>query len=35
MKGLIGELDARFPKQVIMDAMGIMYPQYWLQEEQM
>jgi hypothetical protein len=27
-KGLITELDARFPKQAIMDAMGIVYPQY-------
>jgi len=25
-KGLILELDAQFPKQLVMDAMGIAYP---------
>jgi hypothetical protein len=25
-KGLIIELDAQFPEQAIMDAMGIIYP---------
>jgi len=29
-KSLILELDARFPKQLVMDAMGIIYSQYWL-----
>jgi hypothetical protein len=29
--GLIKELDARFPEQTIFNAMGIIYPQYWLQ----
>jgi len=28
---LIVELDVRFPKQVVLDAMGVIYPQYWLQ----
>jgi hypothetical protein len=28
---LIVGLDAQFPKQAVMDAMGIVYPQYWLQ----
>jgi len=27
-KGLIVELDTQFPEQAIMDAMGIIYPQY-------
>jgi hypothetical protein len=26
----ITKLDVWFPKQVVMDAMGITYPQYWL-----
>jgi hypothetical protein len=30
-KGLIAKLDAQFCKQGVMDAMGIVYPQYWLQ----
>jgi hypothetical protein len=30
-KDLIVGLDAQFPKQAVMDAMGIVYPQYWLQ----
>jgi hypothetical protein len=29
--GLIHELDIKFPTHFIMDALGIMYPQYWLQ----
>jgi len=29
-KSLILELDAQFPKQLGMDAMGIIYSQYWL-----
>jgi hypothetical protein len=29
-KGSITELDAQFLEQAIMDAMGIIYPQYWL-----
>jgi hypothetical protein len=28
VKGLIVELDTRFREQAIMDAMGIIYPQY-------
>jgi hypothetical protein len=28
VEGLIVELDAQFPKQGVMDAMGIVYPQY-------
>jgi hypothetical protein len=31
VKGLITKLDARFFEQAVMDAMGIVYPQYWLQ----
>jgi hypothetical protein len=31
VKGLIVKLDAQFLEQVVMDAMGIVYPQYWLQ----
>jgi hypothetical protein len=27
-KGLIVELDAQFLKQIVMDAMEIVYPQY-------
>jgi hypothetical protein len=30
-KSLILELDARFSKQLVLNAMGIEYPQYWLQ----
>jgi hypothetical protein len=26
---LIDELKARFPSQGVMDALGIVYPQYW------
>ena len=29
---LIVELKARFPVHNIMDALGVVYPQYWLQE---
>jgi hypothetical protein len=29
-KSPIAKLDVWFPKQVVMDAMGIIYPQYWL-----
>lgn len=28
---LLRELESRFPSNNVMDAMGIMYPQYWLQ----
>lgn len=28
---LISELDTRFPAQHVMNAMGILYPQYWVQ----
>jgi len=28
---LIEKLDAQFPKQTVPNAMGIVYPQYWLQ----
>lgn len=28
-KLLVTELDARFPAQHVMNAMGILYPQYW------
>jgi hypothetical protein len=31
VEDLIVGLDAQFPRQVVMDAMGIVYPQYWLQ----
>jgi hypothetical protein len=30
-KGLISELDVWFPKQSILEAIEIFYPQYWLQ----
>ncbi len=29
--GLIEELDVRFPKQSVLDAIGVVYPQHWLQ----
>jgi len=29
-KNPIAKLDVWFLKQVVMDAMGIIYPQYWL-----
>jgi hypothetical protein len=29
--GLIEELDVRFPKQSVLNAVGVVYPQYWLQ----
>jgi hypothetical protein len=29
--GLIEKLDVRFPKQSVLDAIGVVYPQYWLQ----
>jgi hypothetical protein len=29
-KSLIAKLDVRFLKQVVMDAKGILYSQYWL-----
>lgn len=28
---VISELDARFPAQSVMNAFGILYPQYWCQ----
>jgi hypothetical protein len=28
---LIKELDGRFLEQIVLNAMGIVYPQYWLQ----
>jgi hypothetical protein len=28
---LIEELDVWFPKQTILNSMGIVYPQYWLE----
>jgi hypothetical protein len=28
---LIVELDVQFLKQAVLDAMGVIYPQYWLQ----
>jgi len=28
--GLIKELNVRFPKHMILNAMGMVYPQYWL-----
>jgi hypothetical protein len=30
---LIVKLQGRFPTQKLMDAFGIVYPQYWLQLE--
>jgi hypothetical protein len=32
VQALIDELDLRFPAHHVMDAMGIMFPQYWVQE---
>ena len=29
---LVAELDAHFPEQHVLDAMGVVYLQYWLQE---
>jgi hypothetical protein len=29
-KNPVAKLDVRFPKQVVMDAMEIIYPEYWL-----
>jgi hypothetical protein len=29
--GLIEELNVRFLKQLVLNAMGVVYPQYWLQ----
>jgi len=31
--GLILELDRRFPTQKLMNTIGIIYPQYWVQSE--
>ena len=31
-QSLSGELDRRFPQQELLDAFGIIYPQYWKQE---
>jgi hypothetical protein len=31
VEGLITKLDAQFLEQVVMDVMGIVDPQYWLQ----
>jgi hypothetical protein len=28
---LIAKLDAQFLEQAVLDAMGAIYPQYWLQ----
>jgi hypothetical protein len=33
VKSLILELDAQFPEQSMLDAMGIVYMQYWLQAD--
>ena len=30
---LIQELQRRFPKHAVLDALGIIYPQYWLQPD--
>jgi hypothetical protein len=32
-KSLILELDVQFLKQLMLNAMGIVYPQYWLQTD--
>jgi hypothetical protein len=32
-QSLCDELDRRFPSQELLDAFGIIYPQYWRQEE--
>jgi hypothetical protein len=32
VQSLYDELDQRFPSQEILDAIGIIYPQYWRQE---
>jgi hypothetical protein len=29
-KGYIAKLDAWFPKQFVLDALGMVYPQYWI-----
>jgi hypothetical protein len=31
-QSLSDEMDARFPQHDILDAFGIIYPQYWMQE---
>ena len=31
-QSLSDELDRRFPQQELLDAFGIIYPQYWKQE---
>jgi hypothetical protein len=31
-QSLCDELDRRFPSQELLDAFGIIYPQYWMQE---
>jgi hypothetical protein len=31
-QSLIDELDSRFPSHEVLDAFGILYPQYWVQE---
>jgi hypothetical protein len=31
--GLLDELEAGFPTQVVIVALGIIYSQYWLQED--
>jgi hypothetical protein len=31
-EALIEELDFRFPAHHVMDAMGVVFPQYWMQE---
>jgi len=33
VRQLLRELEARFSSNNVMDALGIMYPQYWLQPE--
>jgi hypothetical protein len=30
---LIQELQRRFPEHIVLDALGIIYPQYWLQPD--
>jgi hypothetical protein len=32
VQSLSDEMDARFPQHDILDASGIIYPQYWMQE---
>jgi hypothetical protein len=32
VEGLIAKLNVHFFEQSVLDVMGIVYPQYWLQE---